>query len=396
MARQWAVFVVFALNGLVLGSWAPRSPALIEQAGVGPGAFSVALLAGSVGMLLAATASGRLLERFGARLVIAVSGLALFAALTLLGSAQSLPWLAAGLLCLGATSGVLDVGMNVAGVAVERAAGKPLMPLLHAGFSVGSLVGAGAAGLAASADWSPARQFVVAAACAAVVLLAVLRPLPGVARPVDTAAPASPATLRVLARRPVLWLLAVVALGSAIAEGASSDWSALLLVTEQGVDEGAAAAAYAGFSFAMALARLVGSWAQARFGAGRVLVVGSLAAGAGLLATALAGVPWVSYAGFALAGAGLSACFPLALGLAGEAGRRADGSGGEREVAFVTAIAYAGFLAGPPMIGGVAALTSLSVSFVVVGLVAVVIAPAAAAATRRLGAGAADRRTALR
>ncbi|MEY7972556.1 MFS transporter [Saccharomonospora xinjiangensis] len=393
MARRWAVFLVFALNGLVLGSWAPRTPALSAQVDAGPGAFSLALLAGSVGMLLAATAAGRFVERFGARAAIVVSGLGMFAALPVLGSARSLPWLAFALLLIGVTSGVLDVAMNVAGVVVERLRSKPTMPLLHAGFSVGALAGSGVAGLAASLGWSPLRQFVVVAVPAAAVLVSVVRRVPGAATPSPGAARSASTTLSTLLRRPVLWLLAAVALCSAIAEGASSDWSALLLVTEQGASQGAAAAAYAGFSLAMALARLAGSWAQARFGPARVLVAGSLAAGAGLLATALAGVAWVSYAGFAVAGAGLAACFPLALGLAGEAGKRADGTGGEREVAFVTAIAYAGFLAGPPLIGGIAALTSLSVSFVAVGLIALVVAPSAFGATRALTAEQASRHT---
>jgi hypothetical protein len=71
------------------------------------------------------------------------------------------------------------------------------------------------------------------------------------------------------------------------------------------------------------------------------------------------------------------------MALAGDAGRRADGSGGERELGFVTTIAYAGFLGGPPLIGGVASLTSLTVSMGLVGLLAAVITPAASAARGR-------------
>ena len=113
-----------------------------------------------------------------------------------------------------------------------------------------------------------------------------------------------------------------------------------------------------------------------------MLAGGALLAAIGLLAAALISSPVVGFVGFALAGAGLAASFPVALGLAGEAGKRADGSGGEREIAFVTSIAYTGFLAGPPVIGGIAQLTSLSTSFIVVALVAALIAPAAVAALR--------------
>jgi len=43
------------------------------------------------------------------------------------------------------------------------------------------------------------------------------------------------------------------------------------------------------------------------------------------------------------------------------------GTGGEREIGFVTTIAYTGFLIGPPMIGGVAQLTNLSFAIGFVG-----------------------------
>jgi MFS family permease len=93
---------------------------------------------------------------------------------------------------------------------------------------------------------------------------------------------------------------------------------------------------------------------------------------------------WLTYVGFGLAGAGLAFAFPVALDLAGAVGRRGDGTGGEREIGFVTTIAYSGFLLGPPMIGGVAQLTNLEFAIGFAGAVAVLIAPAAlGAATAR-------------
>lgn len=387
--HRLAVMATFAFNGAMFGSWAPRVPALSEHVDAGPGPLGLALFGGSVGMTLAASVSGRLVEWLGVRVAVAGSALATCVLLPVLGTASSVLWLALALAGFGAVMGVLDVAMNIGGVAVERRLGRPLMPMFHAGFSIGALAGSGAAALAAAGGWSPLRHFVVAALAGAVLVAVIVRALPEMAPRVQAGDP-PPTRGTALVRRPVLWLLAAIALCSAVAEGGSADWSALLLVTEQGAGEGTAALAFTGFSLAMALARLAGSWAQAKFGPARLLVAGTACAGIGLVAAALGGNVGVSYAGFALAGAGLSACFPVALGLAGETGKRPDGSGGEREVAFVTAIAYAGFLAGPPAIGGIAHLTSLSVSFVVVGLVAVAIAPVSVAATRAVARGRAD------
>jgi MFS family permease len=111
-----------------------------------------------------------------------------------------------------------------------------------------------------------------------------------------------------------------------------------------------------------------------------MLVAGAAVSGSGLLFAVLIPTGWASFIGFALAGAGLAYTFPVGLGLAGAAGRRADGSGGERELAFVTAIAYSGFLFGPPLIGWIAQVTNLAVALGVAGLVAAMMGPGVLAA----------------
>lgn len=374
-----AVFVVFALNGAVYGSWAPRVPALADQVGASPGALGLALLGGTAGLLLAAPLSGRLSERFGARAVMLAATLLSCVVLPLTGLVGSIAWLAVALFGIGFGNGALDVAMNVGGVSVERRTGKAIMPLFHAGFSFGGLVASAAAGLAAAQHFSPARHFLVAAVVTAVVVAVVYRDLPRAApraeRPVRAARTAP-------TRRPVLWLLAVVPLCSAVAEGASSDWSALLLVSEHGAGQGAAALAFTAFSLAMAVTRLGSAWMQRRLGATSTLAIGAVVAGVGLLGSAVLPFAGLAFAGFVLAGMGLAAAFPVALSLAGDAGKRADGSGGEREIAFVTTVAYTGFLAGPPLIGGIAQLTSLSASFALVAVLAALIAPAAVGASR--------------
>lgn len=375
IGERAAVFVVFGLNGAVYGTWAPRVPALAERLHAAPGSLGLALFGASIGMVIAASMSGRLAERFGARAAMIVSTLCCCVVLPFVGLAPSVLVLGLVMVLLGASVGALDVTMNIGAVGVERRLGRAVMPVFHAGFSFGGLLASAAAGLAAAHHWPPSRHFLGASVVLLVALLVVLSALPREAKVAEYGEP-QPRVAPI--RRPVLWLLACIAMCSAIAEGASSDWSALLVVTTQHVDEGAAALAFTGFSAAMALTRLGGAWVQNRFGATRTLIVGAALAGVGLLIAAVVPVVALAYVGFALAGVGLAASFPIALSLAGAAGKR----GGEREVAFVTTLAYSGFLAGPPVIGGIAQLSSLSLSFVVVALLAAMIAPAAVAAGR--------------
>lgn len=367
-----AVSSAFALNGFVYGTWAPRVPALADQIGAQVGALGLSLFGISVGMILSASAAARLCASFGARVVVAASGVAMCLVLPVLGAVPSALLLGIGLLALGVTVGALDVSMNVAAVTVVRRMDRPIMPVFHAWFSFGGLLGSAAAALAAAADWNPLRHFLVVAVAGTVLTLLVCRAVPN-----EPAAPAEKHARPVRGpapfRRLVLWLVAAIAACSAVAEGASAEWSALFLVAERSMSEGAAAVAYSVFSIAMAVARLFGERLERRWGPERLLVGCSAIAGGGLLSAVLVPHPAAGYLGFTLAGFGLAYSFPIALSMAGAIGQRADGGGGEREIGFVTMIAYGGLLAGPPMLGGLAHVSSLAVALGVAGVIAALI-----------------------
>jgi MFS family permease len=380
---RWPVFIIFVLNGVAFGSWAPRMPTLAEQIDADEGLLGLALLGASLGMITAASLSGRWCARFGARAIFLVSSLIMVLVLPVLAAVGSPFQLGLTLVALGAAGGMFDVAMNVAAVTVIRRTERPLMPVFHAGFSFGALIGAVGAAVAAGHAVGLFPHFVLVSVAIFGTTAAVLRHVPREDPVVDTGE--RHGSGRQMLRRPVLWLLGLIALFSAIVEGANGDWSALFAVRERGMDEGAAAVTFAVFSVAMGVVRLFGEQIERRFGGVRLLVGGALIAGLGLLLTAFVPVAWLTFVGFAIAGGGLAFAFPVALELAGAVGRRADGTGGERELGFVTTIAYSGFLLGPPMIGGIAHVTDLEVGIGFAGVVAMLIAPAAlaAAAARR-------------
>jgi MFS family permease len=377
-AARLSVFIIFALNGTVIGSWAPRMPTVAEQIHASPGTLGLALLGASVGLISSASLAGRLCVRFGARALVLASALATSVVLPVIAIVVSPLQLGLALILLGATVGTQDVSMNVAAVTVVRRTGRPIMPVFHAGFSFGSLGGSLGAAFAAGHDVTLLAHFLTVSAVFVVTTLAVIRWVPREEQTADPAAHA--ATDRRMLRRPVLWLLGTIALCSAIVEGGSGDWSALFAVRERGMGEAAAAVTFSVFSVVMAVVRLFGEQAERRWGAERMLVGGAVVAGVGLLSTAMIPSPALAFVGFALAGGGLAFAFPVALNMAGAVGRRGDGTGGEREIGFVTTIAYSGFLIGPPMLGGIAQVTNLEVAIGFAGVVAALIAPVALAA----------------
>ena len=61
---------------------------------------------------------------------------------------ESISVTGAGLFLYGIGTGVWDVAMNVEGADVERRLGRTIMPRFHAGFSLGTVIGAGVGALA--------------------------------------------------------------------------------------------------------------------------------------------------------------------------------------------------------------------------------------------------------
>ena len=380
LSPRAAVTVAFALDGAVYGSWAARVPALGEHVGAGPGGLGLALLGPAVAMVLTASPAGWVCARLGARrTVVACLGAACLA-LPMVGLAGSVWLLGLALAALGGLMGAVDVGVNVAAVSVVRTLDRPLMPVFHAAFSFGGLIGAAGAAAAAARDVPPWQQFCAVGACALIALVVCARPLPGGSSPAAER-PSGTGTFREVVSRPLLWLLACVALCAAVAEGACAEWSAVFLVDQRGAHEAAGAAGYSAFTLAVALTRLTGERAQRRFGAYRVLAAGGALATCGVLLVVVVPSSAAGYAGFAVAGVGLAYCFPIALGLAGDSGA-VPGGGGERELGFVTTVAYAGLLGGPPLIGSVAQVGSMTLAMGMIGLVAALIVPVAIASAR--------------
>lgn len=383
-AAIWATRAVFATNGGLFATWVSRIPAIRDRLGADERGLGFALLFIAVGSLVAMPLSGRLVQRYGERAVIAVCVAVCLVAYPGLGLAPDLVVLGAVLLVVGAGVGVWDVAMNVAAHAVEQGAGRTLMPGFHACWSVGTVTGAGVGAFAAGAGMAPVAHFALGSLLVAAAALLAIRQLPdthdsGTTDTADGERHVPHETGPPVLRDPRLVALGVLTFCAAWAEGSANDWLALLLADERGASGAAAAAGFAVFATAMTLGRLTGNFAVNTWGRVRVLRVGAVIAAAGVVV--LLTVPWlaVGYAGALLWGLGIAAAFPLAMSAAGDTPGRGPGA-----IAMVATIGYAGFLVGPPLVGTLAHSVGLDGAlWIVVGLAVGVLALADAARSPR-------------
>jgi len=262
----------------------------------------------------------------------------------------------------GATNGVLDVSMNANASEVETARGVPTMSSIHGFFSLGGLVGAALGGVLIAAGLGDGRGALLASVVTAVAVALCARWL--------LHTPPSPhASHFALPRGPALFLGLLGLLCFAV-EGALVDWSALLLTERTGADPASAALGYSAFSVTMAACRFAGDRLVLRFGALRVMTAGGLGICGGLLLAVVSRNLPLSALGFALVGLSAANVVPLIFSAAARIPGMSAGGG----LATVATLGYAGLLLAPPVIGAIAAHSSLAVALGVLALSGIVIA----------------------
>src|SRR5690625_2700609 len=138
-----AIGVAFTVNGMLLGSWAPRIPEVQQYLGIGHGHLGLTLFALAVGSLIAMPAAGWAMVRTGSARVLATAAIAACLLPGTVGLATSAAALWPILFVWGAALGAMDVAMNAQAVTVQRHHPRSVINGIHACFSLGGLIGAG-------------------------------------------------------------------------------------------------------------------------------------------------------------------------------------------------------------------------------------------------------------
>jgi MFS family permease len=351
-----ATSVIFAVHGAVTGSFAARVPWVADHVGAGVGGLGLALLMPGVGALLAMPISGRLAHRFDLRKLVRVLIVLWCAALILPSLPTNLPLLCLTLVIYGATAGVADVAMNAHAVLVEERYERSVMSGFHGWWSVGGLAGSAVAALAARAGLGAPVHFALTAA--GLIVIALLASTWLLSHKPDPSAEEPPAFA--LPSREV-WAIGLIGLCAVFAEGASLDWSAVYVRDLLHHPAATAAATVSIFSVCMATARFGGDWVVRRLGPVTTVRLSGACATVGVLIVVLASPVALVILGFGLVGIGIAVVVPLVFAAAG----RLPGATG-RNIAGVAGIAYGSGLIAPGVIGGIAHVWSLTVSFTLI------------------------------
>jgi MFS family permease len=358
-AQRIFLSAVFALIGLLFGTWASRIPALQEGLQISHSALSLVLLCGGLGGMLSHPIASRMMIRLGARKTLFYAGLALCVVLPAIGLAPNVPLLMLAVLMLGVAGGSYGIGVNSLAAKHEQASGQSRMSMFHAYGCAGSLAGAVLGSIAAGTDMKPAVHFIRVAMAIAVLLSICCQYLDAsddgeVIEKKKFALPGGP-----------LALLGALAFCAAMSENSVADWGGVFMKEHFGVTAGFAPLALSAFTVTMLLARLFGDRLKEQHGAGCLITVGAGVSASGLLFAAFAPNAYFALAGFAFSGMGLALVFPFLLSAAGKQGPLA--------IAGVATMASMGGLMGPPVVGVIADVMGMQMTISFIGLLSVAI-----------------------
>jgi len=357
VAWRNAMFLVFALCGLALASWVARLPAVRDELGASPLDMGVLIFGLSFGSILGLLGSSHLIARIGARntmrLGFVVAPLGLVIAGLDATIAANFTVIFVGLAIFGSAFSTIDVAMNVSGAANERALGRAIMPIYHAFFSFGTIVGAA---LGAAAEGLKLSVAVHIAIIAAVILVAGQWSLRFLQDENFVAAGDEPVAADdhskswrgrlSIWRDPRTLLIGLIVLGMAFAEGSANDWLNLAMVDGHDVSNTVGALMFGVFVTAMTVGRLCGVFLLDRFGRVPVLRGSAVLAAVGLVVVIFGPSAEIAAVGIVLWGLGSALGFPVGMSAAAD-----DPKTAAARVSAVATIGYCAFLVGPPIIG---------------------------------------------
>ena len=372
-----AIFAIFLASGASFATWASRVPDIKIALEIDNAQIGLLLLGMGIASILGISTGPAVMARTGARRGMLAMMIMLTIGLALIGLGTtmfaSFPVVIVGLALFGFGNGSLDVMMNVEATAIEQAIGKTILPLFHAFFSFGTVLGAGFGWIATTTHVSVGVHTAIVAVLIFIGAFICFANVPNRAATLDPEHSGDKPHWRERMhvalsawREPRTYALGLIMLGMSFAEGGANDWLALGTAEDHGGGTALGAAALTVFSVCMTAVRIFGGPLVDRFGRVLVLRVLAVAAAGGILLFILApSLPFV-FIGAALWGIGASLGFPLGMSAAAD-----DPAKAAARVSAAATIGYVAFLGGPPVLGLISEhIGLLNTLFILVALVA--------------------------
>lgn len=357
---RFAVSTFFLIQGLTFSSWASRIPDIKNKLQLSDGALGAVLFSLPIGQLVAMSLSGYLVSKFGSKKTLLVAAVLYPSVLVCLGLVSAVWQLSVGLFFFGMSGNLCNISVNTQGVGVERLYRRSIMASFHGVWSLAGFIGGLISTFMVGNNILPFEHFLIMYGIVLVLILVMRKSV----LPRD-AGHSEKSNSRIFVKPDQLIVtLGLIAFGSMICEGTMFDWSNIYFEKIIHPSKEYVRLGFVAFMSTMAGGRFAADWLVTRFGITRVLRMSGILISTGLLTSVI--FPYLPTAtlGFLLVGVGTSSVVPLCYSLAGKSKVMLPGVA----LATVSTIGFAGFLLGPPIIGFIAQMVNLRLSFTLIAI----------------------------
>ena len=359
---RFAVSLIFAINGMVFGTWASRIPAIVDFHDLSPGSLGLLIFLAGLSAVIAFSIFGRAADRYGAAFITKRATLLLIPlTLMFIAYANSIWMLVFAVIFFGAIHGGDDVAMNAWAAEVEREYTRPVMSSFHAMWSLGAGIGAGLGSLLAFYEVGFKNHFSLISII--IFVLALSAAFVHFESQKNKKEANSPF---ISIPKGSLLPVATITFFASLSEGAVADWSAIFLKSVASLNDGNAALGFTVFSVCMFSMRLLGDRISFILGPATAARYSGLVALTGSIILLVSDSFLLLLLGFGLIGLGIAVIIPLAFSRAGNDETISQGTA----IASIATLGYGGMLLGPLFLGLIAEITSIKTSFLILPIMA--------------------------
>jgi MFS family permease len=365
---RWSLALLFLVMGVSSMAWVPRIPEIKSNLGLNDAQFGLMLAASSVGAVLGAQYSGRLVHRLGSKNTLRISQFVMPLGVITMGLTMTVPGIMAGLFVMGLGYSAMDIAANSQAVIVEKLTKKRFLASLHGAWSIGTFFTAIFGG-AVVGVLTPGQNLLVLGIAAVFIFIPLTEQM--LASDLDDHKGAEGTSSKMPwfgGKYILLWAFAIGSLGSFVAEGASMDWGGILLAEHMGVAPGFTASVFATFSLAMIISRFTSDRIMEIHGSYKTVLYAGVLGGGFWAISILTAVPLSATnaiaamilinAGFFAAGLGIGPIFPAYILASAEI----PGVPPSLGIARIGVISIAGYFIGPTITGFISELTTLPIA----------------------------------
>lgn len=361
-----ATSLFFFGMGFCFATWASRIPDIKSMLNLSEAGLGTLLFALPIGQLVGMPISGKIVTKYGSR-IISIIGLLLYGFfLTLLGIAEVKWQLAIGLFLFGFFGNFCNIAVNTQGVYTQQLFEKPIVGSFHGSWSLAGFCGALVSLLMLSLKLNPLQHFIIAYIL--IILIVVLNYKFIIKAKVKEQQKDTSYSFFKNPDTTLIWLGAICFCCMA-SEGIMFDWSGVYFKEIVKAPGALVVLGYTTFMISMASGRFLSDFLVHKYGVRKVLVVSGIVISAGLYTAVLLPYLIPCTIAFMMVGFGVSNVVPTIFNAAGNHGKVPAGIA----LTIVSSISFLGFLIGPPLIGFIAEMTSLKYSFALIGIFGVLI-----------------------